>query len=79
MTVRFFAAALLLVLASTTLRAAEPAPLPPAVGLSESTAKERAALFAELAAAKSDAEGAKSKSGFGPSGAALPTTNRGSC
>ena len=43
-------------LASATLRAAEPAPLPPAVGLSESAAKERAALFAALAAAKSDAE-----------------------
>jgi tetratricopeptide (TPR) repeat protein len=56
MTVRFFAAALLLMLASATLRAAEPAPLPPAVGLSESAAQERAALFAALAAAKSDAE-----------------------
>jgi tetratricopeptide (TPR) repeat protein len=54
MTVRFFAAVLLLVLASTALRAAEPAP--PAAGLSESAAKERAALFAELAAAKNDAE-----------------------
>jgi tetratricopeptide (TPR) repeat protein len=53
---RVFATALLLALASVTLRAAEPAPLPPAVGLSESTAKERAALFAALAAAKSDAE-----------------------
>jgi hypothetical protein len=56
MTIRFFAAALLLVLGSATLRAAEPAPLPPAVGLSGSAAKERAALFTELAAAKSDAE-----------------------
>ena len=56
MTTRFFAAALLLVLASATLRAAEPAPLPPAVGLSERAVMERAALFAELAAAKSDAE-----------------------
>lgn len=53
---RVLAAALLLALASATLRAAEPAPLPPAVGLSESAAKERAALFAALAAAKSDAE-----------------------
>jgi tetratricopeptide (TPR) repeat protein len=43
-------------LASATLRAAEPAPLPPAVGLSDGAAKERAALFAELAGAKSDAE-----------------------
>jgi len=56
MTIRFFAAALLLMLASATLRAAEPAPLPAAVGLSESAAKERTALFTELAAAKSDAE-----------------------
>jgi tetratricopeptide (TPR) repeat protein len=56
MTTRFFAAALLLVLASVTLRAAAPAPLLPAVGLGESAAKERAALFAALAAAKSDAE-----------------------
>jgi tetratricopeptide (TPR) repeat protein len=57
MTIRFFAAALLLMLASATLlHAAEPAPLAPAMGLSDSTAKERAALFAALAAAKSDAE-----------------------
>ena len=55
MTIRIIAAALLLVLASTALRATEPAP-PPAVGLSESAAKDRAALFAALAAAKSDAE-----------------------
>src|SRR5580693_2681948 len=55
---RALATALLLTLASATLRAAEPAPapLPPAVGLSESAAKERAALFAALAATKSDAE-----------------------
>ena len=52
---RVLATALLLMLASATLRAAEPAPLPAAVGLSESAAKERAALFAALAAAKSDA------------------------
>src|ERR1700726_2422824 len=56
MTFRVFAAALLLMLASAASRAAEPTPLPPAVGLSESAAKERAALFAELAAAKNDAE-----------------------
>ena len=56
MTLRVFAAALLLVLASATLRAAEPVPPPPAVGLSENVAKERAALFAALAAAKSDTE-----------------------
>jgi tetratricopeptide (TPR) repeat protein len=53
---RVLATALLLMLASATLRAAEPAPLPPAVGLNESAAKERAALFTALAAAKSDAE-----------------------
>jgi tetratricopeptide (TPR) repeat protein len=53
---RVFATALLLALASATLRAAEPALLPPAVGLSESAAKERAALFAALAAAKNDDE-----------------------
>jgi tetratricopeptide (TPR) repeat protein len=56
MILRALATALLLMLASAPLRAAEPAPLPPAVGLSESAAKERAALFAALAAAKSDAE-----------------------
>ena len=56
MTIRFLAVALLLVLAGATLRAAEPAPLPPAVGLNDSAAKERAALFAELATAKNDAE-----------------------
>jgi tetratricopeptide (TPR) repeat protein len=56
MILRALATALLLMLASATLRAAEPAPLPPAIALSESAAKERVALFAALAAAKSDAE-----------------------
>jgi tetratricopeptide (TPR) repeat protein len=58
MAIRVFAVAFLLVLTSATLHAAEPAPapLPPAVGLSESAAGARAALFAALAAAKSDAE-----------------------
>jgi tetratricopeptide (TPR) repeat protein len=56
MIIRFLAAALLVVVTSATLHAAEPAPLPPAMGLSDSAAKERAALFAALAAAKSDAE-----------------------
>ena len=56
MIIRFLAAALLLVVTSATLHAAEPAPLPPAIGLSDSAAKERAALFAALAAAKDDAE-----------------------
>jgi len=56
MTIRIFATALLLMLASAPSRAAEPAPLPPAVGLSESAAHERARIFAALAATKSDAE-----------------------
>jgi tetratricopeptide (TPR) repeat protein len=56
MIIRILAAALQIVLASATLHAAGPAPLPPAVGLSESAAEERAALFAALAAAKNDAE-----------------------
>ncbi len=51
-----FAAVILLVLASATVRAGGPATLSPAAGLSESAAEERAALFAALAAAKSDAE-----------------------
>jgi tetratricopeptide (TPR) repeat protein len=59
MTIRIFlAAALLLLLAGAVLRAdlraAEPAPIVPAVGLSNNAAKERAVLFAALAAAKSD-------------------------
>jgi tetratricopeptide (TPR) repeat protein len=53
---RVLATALLLTLVSATLRAAAPAPLPPAVGLSDSAAQDRAALFAALAAAKNDAE-----------------------
>jgi tetratricopeptide (TPR) repeat protein len=56
MIIRVLAAALQIVLASATLHAAGPAALPPAVGLSESAAEERAALFAALAAAKSDTE-----------------------
>jgi tetratricopeptide (TPR) repeat protein len=55
-TIRVVAAAMLFVLASTTLHAEEPAPLPPAVGVTGDAAKERAALFAALAATKSDAE-----------------------
>ena len=53
---RVFATVILLVLVSATVRAGEPATLPPAVGLSESAAEERAALFTALAAAKSDVE-----------------------
>lgn len=53
---RIFVAIALLMLAGNAVRAAEPASLPPAVGLSETQAKERAALFAELAGTKSDAE-----------------------
>jgi tetratricopeptide (TPR) repeat protein len=49
-------AALLSALASATLRAAERTPLPAAVGVDGSAAQARAALFAALAAAKSDAE-----------------------
>lgn len=45
-----------LLVAGAPLHGAEPQAIPPAVGLSESAAKERAALFAELAAAKSDAQ-----------------------
>jgi tetratricopeptide (TPR) repeat protein len=56
MILRVLATALLLMLASAPSRAAQPEPLPPAVGLSESAAKERAALFAELAAAQDDAQ-----------------------
>jgi tetratricopeptide (TPR) repeat protein len=50
------AALILLALSNATPCAAEPTPLPPAVGLNDSQAKERAQLFTELAAAKSDAE-----------------------
>lgn len=53
---RIFVAIALLIIAGTAVRAAEPSPLPPAIGLSEVEAKERAALFAELAGTKSDAE-----------------------
>ena len=56
MQIRIFAAVILLALSPPTLRAAEPTPLPPAIGLSDSQAKERAELFATLGAAKSDAE-----------------------
>lgn len=51
-----FAATTLLILAGAVARAVEPAALPPAVGLAEAQAKERTALFAELAATKNDAE-----------------------
>jgi len=47
---------MLLALEIAPLCAAEPAAIPPAVGLSESAAKERANLFAALAAAKNDAD-----------------------
>jgi tetratricopeptide (TPR) repeat protein len=48
--------AALLALAVAPLRAAEPQPLPAMAGISEAAAKQRAALFAELAAAKDEAE-----------------------
>ena len=50
------AAIVVLMLTNAAVRAAESPPLPPAAGLSDSQAEERAKLFAELAAAKSDAE-----------------------
>jgi len=50
------AAAILLFAAGSPLHAAEPAALPPATGLSEAQAKQRAALFAELSGTKNDAE-----------------------
>jgi tetratricopeptide (TPR) repeat protein len=49
-------ATILFVLASVMAQAAEPAPMPPAVGVSGSAAEERAALLVALAATKSDAE-----------------------
>jgi tetratricopeptide (TPR) repeat protein len=52
--VRILALALLLLAGVTPLRAAEP--LPPMAGASESAAKERAALFAELRAAPNEAD-----------------------
>jgi len=78
MTIRIFAA-LVFMLAGATLRAAEPAPLPPAAGLSESAAKARTALFAALAAAKSDAGAREIEDRIWHSGEALPTRNRGNC
>jgi tetratricopeptide (TPR) repeat protein len=56
MTIRILTALVLLALANAPLCTAEPATLPPAVGLSGSQAEERAKLFAELAATKSDTE-----------------------
>jgi tetratricopeptide (TPR) repeat protein len=46
----------LLVLAASVAYAADPAPVLPAVGVSGHAAEQRATLFAELAAAKSDDE-----------------------
>lgn len=56
MRTRIIAATILLAAAGGAAHAAEPAPLPPAMGLSEAQGKERATLFAELAATKKDAE-----------------------
>jgi tetratricopeptide (TPR) repeat protein len=56
MTIRILTALVLLALANAPLCAVEPATLPPAVGLNGSQAEERAKLFAELAATKSDTE-----------------------
>lgn len=55
-TLGVFLSAALLMLAAATASAQSPPPLPPAVGLSDGQATERARLFAELAATKSDAE-----------------------
>ncbi len=52
-TLRLMAAATLLVLAGMPLRADE---LPPAVGMGERARQNRAALFAELTAAKDEAD-----------------------
>lgn len=49
----WMAAAVLLALAAMPLRAAG---IPPAAGMSESALKDRAALFAELAAARDEAD-----------------------
>lgn len=51
-----FVAPVVLALTTTAAVAQSSPPLPPAVGLSDSQAAERAKLFAELAATKSDAE-----------------------
>ena len=51
-----FTTVILSLLAGAPSFAAEPATIPPTVGLSESAAKERANLFAALATAKNDAE-----------------------
>lgn len=53
---RIFIAIALLILTGAGVSAAEPAALPPAIGLNEADAKQRTALFAELAATKNDAE-----------------------
>ncbi len=52
--IRILSLAMLLILASVAAQSAEP--LPPIVGISDGAAKERAALFAELAATGNDAE-----------------------
>jgi tetratricopeptide (TPR) repeat protein len=56
MALRIVIAAMLLAVASAAPLAAPPEAIPPAVGLSAAAAKEREALFAALAATKSDAE-----------------------
>ena len=74
---RIFATAMLVLGSATSVPPTPPSP--PAVGLSESAAKESAALFAALAAAKSDAEAREIEDRLGRSGEALPTRNRGNC
>jgi tetratricopeptide (TPR) repeat protein len=53
---RVIAMLMLFALVGMPLRAAEPNAIPPAVGLSENAAKERARLFAALASATGDVE-----------------------
>ena len=54
--IAIFLAAVVFLLGANAVWAQPSVPLPPAVGLSDSQAAERAALLKELAAAKSDAE-----------------------
>jgi tetratricopeptide (TPR) repeat protein len=56
MMLRSAVAAILLTLACTGLRAGEPSTLQPAAGLNAAQAAQRALLFAELAAAKNEAD-----------------------
>ena len=76
MKIGIFAAVILLVLTNAAVRAAEPATLPPAVGLSESAANERARSLPRSPRPKATPRRARSRIASGRSGGALPTTNR---